>query len=231
MKVFIIQTERILNPNHFVYSFHLLFHKYWHAHLIFLHMHFFIWAYSPWTHPLQVIKAWIRPFVNYSNSTVTNFPVESIFFESRLNVHMQLSHQVFFVILLQIQMHCLPIQAKADHIHSYLDNSHYLGSGHIHYVSLGGDVTSDQGANHSGATGLWQQNKPVLLVQRELAKPGDEEDLHHCPVCQYLPCSSFTHRDHVRSDWHYAFQNNSPNGRKAGPRQPPYCVKEKAESY
>lgn len=122
-----------------------------------------------------------------------------------------------FLILLQIQMHCLPIQAKADHFHGYLDNSHHLGSGHIHHVSLRGDATSDQGANHSGLTGLRQQNQPVLLVQGELAQPGDEEDLHHRPVCKHLPCSSIAHRDHVRSYWHYPFQNNSPNGREAGP--------------
>ncbi len=75
-------------------------------------------------------------------------------FKSRLNVYEHLPYPVFFLILLQIQMHCLPIQAKADHIHSLLDNSHYLGSGHIHHVSFRGDATSDQGANYSGFTGL-----------------------------------------------------------------------------
>lgn len=126
-------------------------------------------------------------------------------------------------------MHCLSIQAKADHIYSHLDNSNYLGSGHIHHVSLRCDATSDEGTKHSGVTRLWQQNKPILLVQRELAKPRDEEDLHNCPVCKYLPCPSFTHRNHVRSDWHYTFQNSCSNRRKARPWQPPHCVKEKAK--
>lgn len=104
-------------------------------------------------------------------------------------------------------MHRIPVQAKADHIHSHTDNRHYLGSGRVHHVSLWGDAASDQGANHPSATGLRQQDKPVLLVQGELAEPGDEEDLHHCPVCEYLPCSPFPHRDHVRPDRHYTFQN------------------------
>lgn len=123
----------------------------------------------------------------------------------------------FLFILLQIQMHRLPIQTKTHHINSHLDNSHYLGPGNIHYVSIRGDVTSDKGTNHSGITGLRQQNQPVLLVQGELAKPGDEEDLHHCPICKYLPCPPFAHCDHVCSNWHYTFQNNSPDGRKTGP--------------
>lgn len=49
----------------------------------------------------------------------------------------------FLLTLLQIPMHRLPIQAEADHLHSGADNSYHLGPGHIHYVSLGGDVTSD----------------------------------------------------------------------------------------
>lgn len=133
------------------------------------------------------------------------------------------------LILSQIQMHCLPLQAEAHHIHRHLDNSHYLGSGHIHHVSLWGDATSDQGANHSGVTGLWQQNEPLLLVPRELAEPGDEEDLHHGSVCQYLPCPALSHRHHVRSDWHYAFQDSRPDRREAGPWQPPHSVQEKAK--
>lgn len=161
--------------------------------------------------------------------TVTQFLVEKWYLKVGSISPCIFLIQSLFIILLQIQMYCLPIQAKADHIHSHLDNRHYLGSGRIHHVSLWGDATSDQGAPHSGVIGLWQQNKPILLVQRELAKPGDEEDLHHCPVCKYLPCSSVPHRDHVRPNWHYAFQNSRPNGRKAGPWKPPHCVKEKAK--
>lgn len=51
-------------------------------------------------------------------------------------------------------MHCLPIQAKADNLHGQLDNCHHLGFGHIHHVSIRGDATSDEGANHSRVAGL-----------------------------------------------------------------------------
>lgn len=70
---------------------------------------------------------------------------------------------------LQVQMHCLPIQAKAHHIHSVIDHRRYLGPGDIYHVSLWCDAAGDQGANRSGLTGLRQQDQPLLLVQRELA--------------------------------------------------------------
>lgn len=135
----------------------------------------------------------------------------------------------FFKLSLQVQMHRLPLQTKADHLHGDADHSHHLGPGNIHHVSLGGDVASDQGAKRSSVTGLRQQNQSVLLVPRELAQPGDEEDLHHRPVCKHLPRSPFAHRHHVRPDRHHAFQNGRPRGREAGPRQPPQRVQEEAE--
>lgn len=126
-------------------------------------------------------------------------------------------------------MHRLPVQAEADHFHSLFDYSHYLGPGHFHHVSIWSDAPSDQGTKHPGAPGLRQQNQPLLLVQGELAQPGDEEDLHHRPVCKYLPCPSFTHCDHVCPDWYHTFQDNCSNRRKARQRQPPHCVKEEAK--
>lgn len=50
---------------------------------------------------------------------------------------------IILLTLFQIQMHCLPIQAKADHLYGNADNSCHLGAGHIHHVPLGSDVTSD----------------------------------------------------------------------------------------
>lgn len=126
-------------------------------------------------------------------------------------------------------MHRLPIQAKDHHLHGVNDHRRYLGASDIHHVSVWCDAAGDQGAHRTDLTGLRQQDRPLLLVQRELAKPGNEENLHHCVVCKHLSCPSFPHCDYVRPDWDYAFQNSRSNRRKAGPGEPPQCVEEEAK--
>ncbi|XP_077378774.1 neuropeptide FF receptor 2a isoform X2 [Festucalex cinctus] len=70
-----------------------------------------------------------------------------------------------------------------------------------------------------------------VMLQGELAQPGDAQDLHHRVVRQHLPGSAVPHRRHVRSHRHHALQDRRAHGRQAGSRQPTRRLQEEAAGH
>ncbi len=114
----------------------------------------------------------------------------------------------------QVSLHRLPVQAKTYALCRKGVNRGDMGARSHHNVSLG--VNVDRRPRKRAFHGSqWQQHIPAVLLLRDLARPGDEESVHHRLVCTRIRHSPGAHHAHVRPDQRKAVRHSHRGQRRA----------------